>query len=401
MDFTLTPEQLAFKKEAEDYFKELMKDAPPGWIGGLEDVLSEEHLSWVRSIHKKLVEKGWLVLPWPKEYGGQDAPVITQLIFNESFGYHRVPSPDVFGVGMLGPTLLSVGNEEQKKEHLPPIARAERYWCQGWSEPNAGSDLAALVTKAVRDGDDYVLNGQKTWTSGAHLADWCFLLVRTDPEARRSRGLSFLVMDMKTPGVTVRPLLSVDGTHIYNEVYLDDVRVPIKNRVGEENQGWAITRMTMNFERSGVGGFAAQRRDLEQLVEFCKETKRKGKSLAEDPIIRSRLAQLAIEIEAGRSMAYRIAWIQETKGITAMASPEFAALASASKVYGSELGQRLTYTANQIMGLYGQFRRGSKWAPFSGKWDHGYELACGMNIAAGSSEIQRLIIAWSLGLPKT
>ncbi len=399
MDFSFTAEQLAFKKEVEEFFKEIMRGAPEGWVGGLEDLESAENQPWVRGVHKKLAQKGWLVLPWPKEYGGQDAPIIDQLIFNEALGYYNVPSPDIFGVGMIGPTLLAVGTEEQKKEHLPKIARAEVYWCQGWSEPNAGSDLAALTTRAVRDGDDYIINGQKIWNSGAHHADWTFMLARTDPEARRSRGISFFLVDMKTPGITVRPLLSLDGSHLYNETFYDDVRVPARNMVGEENQGWAVTRMTMNFERSGVGGFAANRRSLEEFARFCKETKRNGKTLAEDPLVRSRLAQLAIEVEAGRSMAYRIAWTQEKGGIEAMAG--LAALASASKVYGSELSQRIAYTCNQILGMYGQLRRGSKRAPFGGRWAGAYELCCGMNIAAGTSEIQRNLIAWTaLELPR-
>jgi len=304
MDFSYTPEQLALKKEFDEYFAELEKERPPGYIGGIEDMESEEFTPWIRSVQKRLAEKGWWVRPWPKEYGGCDAPIMDQLIFSESAGAHRVPASDMFGVGMCGPTLLAAGTEEQKKEFLPPIARADVNWCQGWSEPNAGSDLAALTTRAVRDGDDYILNGQKIWNSGAHMADWAFMLARTDPEARRSRGISFFLLDMKTPGITVRPLLSLEGTHIYNETFYDDVRVPAKNMVGEENQGWAVTRMTMNFERSGVGRSAGQRRDLEEVVQFCKDTKQNGKSLAEDAIIRSRLAQLAIELEAGKALGY-------------------------------------------------------------------------------------------------
>ena len=397
MDFRLTPEQEALKREFEEFFKEEMKKAPPGWSGSMESMFSEEGFPFHRQMAKKLAEKGWLVRPWPKEYGGQDAPIIEQLIFSEVLGYYRGAGVDIFGVGMLGPTLLAAGSEEQKREHLPPIARAERFWCQGWSEPNAGSDLASLTTRAVRDGDDYIINGQKIWTSGAHHADWMFMLARTNPEEKRSRGLSFFLVDMKTPGITIRPLYSMEGSHLFNEVFFDDVRVPAKNMVGEENQGWAITRATMNFERSNVGQMSGLKRDLEELVEFCKETKWNGKTLAQNPFVRHQLAQLAIEIEAGRAMSYRIAWMQEKGGLLMTAHA-----ASAAKVYGSELAQRFAYTGYEIMGLYGQVKKGSKWAPLMGRFESDSQLCMGMNIAAGTSEIQRNLIAWvGLGLPRT
>ena len=313
-------------------------------------------------------------------------------------GYHGAPGIDIFGVGLLGPTLLAVGNEEQKKEQLPLIARSERFWCQGWSEPDAGSDLAALTTRAVRDGDEYVINGQKIWSSNCHHADWIFLLVRTNPELRRSRGLSFFLLDLKTPGITKRPILSMQDSYLFNEVFFDDVRVPAKNLVGEENQGWAVTRATMNFERTSVGAMAAGKRDLEELTKFCKEIKWNGKTLADNPLIRNRLAQLAIECDVGRALSYKIAWMQETAGL----GPEAAGAASAAKVFGSEMGQRIVYLGSQIMGMYGQVKAGSKWAPLSGKYEDAYQLAVGMNIAAGSSEIQRNLVAWvSLGLPRT
>jgi len=397
MDFRLTPEQEALKKEFEEFFREEMKKAPPGMEAGLEALFSEEGFPFHRQLVRKVAEKGWLTMAWPKEYGGKDAPIIDQLIFSDIMGYYRAPAVDIFGVGMLGPTLLAAGNEEQKREHLPPIARGEIVWCQGWSEPNAGSDLASLTTRAVRDGDDYIINGQKTWTSGAQHADWMFMIARTNPEEKRSRGLSFFLLDMKTPGVTVRPLYSMQGSHLFNEVYFDDVRVPVRNRVGEENQGWAVTRAMMNFERSNVGMMSGLKRDLEELVKFCKETKWNGQTLAQNPFVRHKLAQLAIEIEAGRAMSYRIAWMQEKGGLLMAAYA-----ASAAKVYGSELAQRFAYTGYEIMGLYGQVKKASKWAPLMGAFESSSQLCMGMNIAAGTSEIQRNLIAWiGLGLPRT
>lgn len=398
MDFRLTPEQEALKKGFEEFFKDEIKNAPPDWEGGLEDlVASDEGWGFHVQMARKLAQKGWLVRPWPKDYGGQDAPIIEQLIFSEVLGYYKAPGIDIWGIGMLGPTLLAVGNEELKKEHLPPMARAERFWCQAWSEPNAGSDLASLTTRAVKDGDDYIINGQKTWVTGANRADWAFTLARTNPEEKRSRGITYFLVDMKSPGITTRPLHSMEGSHVFNEVYFDDVRVPARNMVGEENQGWAITRATMNFERSNVGMMAGLKRNLEELVNFCKETKRNEQTLGQNPFVRHTLAQLAIEIEAGRAMSYRIAWMQEKGGLLMAAHA-----ASAAKVFGTELAQRFSYAGYEIMGLYGQVKKASKWAPLMGAFETASQLCMGMNIAAGSSEIQRNLIAWvGMGLPRT
>ena len=396
MDFKLTPEQQALRKEFEEYAEELMKDAPPGWETSMEFQYSNEGWEFTKRTHKRLAEKGWLVRHWPKEYGGMNAPIVEQLIYSEAMGYHRVPAGDIISVGMIGPTLLAIGSDEQKQEHLPPIARAEIYWCQGWSEPNAGSDLASLTTRAVKVGDKYVVNGQKTWTSNAHHADWCFMLARTNPEEKRSRGLSFLLVDMKTPGITIRPLHSMERSHLFNEVYFDDVHVPVENRVGEENDGWRVTRATMNFERSNANSFAGVRRSLDDLIAACREIEWNGKTLADNPLIRHRLAQLSMEVDAGRALAHRIAWSQQ-KGEFLQA----AHLASASKVYASELSQRFSSTACQVFGLYSQVAY-SRWAIMAGRWQSAYQRALGANIAAGSSEIQRNIVANAgLGLPRT
>lgn len=396
MDFRLTPEQEAQKKEFEEFAQAIMKDAPPGWGTSMEVQLSEVGFEFSRKTHKRLAEKGWLVRHWPKEYGGGDAPMIEQFIYNEVMGYHRVPTGDGFGVGMIGPTLLAVGSEEQKKEHLPYIARAERYWCQGWSEPDAGSDLASLTTRAERVGDEYIVNGQKTWTSGAHHADWCFLIARTDPTQKRSRGLTYLMADMKTPGITVRPLHSMDGRHIFNEVYFDDVKIPVKNRVGDENDGWRVTRATMNFERSGVGSIAGTRRSIADMVERCKEIPWNGKTLADNPVVRNRVAELFAQAEAGRALAYKISWLQQ-KG-EFISSPH---LASAMKVFNSELAQKVATVALQIFGPFSQVKEGKR-AEMGARWQSGYQSAPGSNILAGSSEVQRNIIATvGLGLPRT
>ncbi len=397
MDFRFTPEEEALRKEFDDFFREEMKNAPPEWGTSMEamfglDVCWEFH----KSMAKKLAARGWLSRPWPREYGGQDASLIEQFIFSEVQGYHRGAGVDPWGVQMLAPTLLVSASDEQKREHLPYIARAERFWTQLWSEPGAGSDLASLTTRAVKQGDYYVVNGQKIWTSGAHRADWGFLLARTNPEEKRARGISFFLVDMKTPGITIRPILSLEGSHLFNEVFLDDVRIPAKNLVGQENQGWLASQMTSNFERSMIMLFSFLKRELEELIEFCKEMKRGNKPLVENPFVRHRLAQLAIEIDVGRAFAYSVVWNQHKGGLIASGH-----MAAAAKVLATELNQRFFYTACQIVGLYGQVKE-SRWAPLKGKYEKEYQQCVSLNIGGGTSEIMRnLVCTLGLGLPRS
>jgi len=311
-------------------------------------------------------------------------------------GYHKGAGVDHWGMALLAPTLLVGASEEQKREHLPPIARGEIFWTQLWSEPGAGSDLASLTTRAVRDGGDYIINGQKVWTTGGHRADWGFLLARTDPEQRRSRGLSFFLVDMKSPGITIKPILHMDLSHLFNEVFFDDLRVPARNMVGEENQGWVASQMTANFERSMIELFSYLRRELEELVEFCRETRWGVKPLAADMLVRHKLAQLAIDIEAGRAFSYSIVWSQ-IKGGLIMAAP----LAAAAKVLATELVQKFTYVGCDILGQYGQVRQ-SGWAPLKGRFEKAYQTSPGLAMAGGTSEIMRnLICTLGLGLPRS
>jgi alkylation response protein AidB-like acyl-CoA dehydrogenase len=397
VDFRYTPEQEALRKEFDDFFREEMKNCPPEMNASME-ALFEIDACWEfhKQLGKKLAAKGWIAMAWPKEYGGRDAPLIEQYIFNEVRGYHKAMGVDPIGVGMLAPTLLVSANDEQKREHLPPMARAERDWCQLWSEPNAGSDLACLLTRAVRDGDDYIVNGQKIWTTGAHRAHWGFMLARTNPEEKRSRGLSFFLVDMKSPGITISPVYSMAKGHMFNEVFLDDVRVPVRNRVGEENQGWIASQMTSNFERSMIDLFSNAKRDLEELVQFCKETKRGGEPLAKNPLVRHKLAQLAIDIEAGLAYSHSVVWNQLKGGLIAAAP-----LAAGAKFLVTELTQRLNYTGCEIIGLYGQVRD-SRWAPFMGKYQNYYQQVMGLNMGGGTSEIMRnLVASMGLGLPRS
>jgi alkylation response protein AidB-like acyl-CoA dehydrogenase len=292
------------------------------------------------------------------------------------------------------PSLLEYGSEEIKAKWLPMIANAETEWCQGWSEPNAGSDLASLTTRAAEDGDDYVINGQKIWTTGAQRATHIFLLAKTDPNAPKHSSLTYFLSEMDRPGVTVRPLYMMDGTHIFNEVFLDNLRVPKSNIVGPVNQGWYVSMAGANFERSGSGQVAGGQRDLDELMQFCRETQRDGQALSRNTVVRHKLADMSIELEAARQLAYYCAWMQ-TKNTQTIGEP------SASKWYTSELMVRLSNIGVEIMGLYGTLKPGTKWVPLLGKFQSQCMFNLGVTIAAGSTEIQKNVIAWLvLGLPR-
>ncbi|MFP6581652.1 MAG: acyl-CoA dehydrogenase family protein [Candidatus Hydrogenedentota bacterium] len=398
MDFTLTAEQQAAKEEYDTFFEAEMKDAPEEYQKNTLEATysSDECFEFCQSMQKKLAEKGWLTMAWPKEFGGQDASIINQLLFNESMAYYHAPGVDIFGMKMFAPAVMLFATDEQKERILTPIANGEVTYCQGWSEPNSGSDLASLKTSAIKDGDHYIVNGQKIWTTGAHRADSMFLLARTDPTEKRGKGLSvFNVEDMRAPGIDVRPIHYMNGGHMYNEVYFTDVRIHESNLIGDENGGWAQTRATMNFERSGVGNFVDVKHALTGLVDYCKNTNRDGKPIIENPIVRQKIAKLYIDAEVGRALAYRCAWEQE-KGNMIVSTT----LASESKVFGSELRQQLSYFSTEIMGLHGQLES-CPWSPLDGSMADAYTWCMGGNIAAGTSEIQRNLIAWvGLGLPR-
>jgi alkylation response protein AidB-like acyl-CoA dehydrogenase len=267
-------------------------------------------------------------------------------------------------------------------------------YCQGWSEPDAGSDLANLSTSALQDGDEYVINGHKTWTSAGHRADLMFILVRTDPDSKHSKGLSVFCLDMKAPGVEVRPLHMMNRGHMYNDVFLKNVRVPARDLIGGEGNGWAVTQNTMNFERSGIVFFCLSENAFKKIVEYTKKTKRKGRYLSENPVIRQKVAELYSDLEAGKMMAYRVACMQEKGGLIMAASA-----ASESKVFGSELYKKVFAFGTEVMGMYGMISQ-SEWAHMGDMVDL-HQVATGVTIGMGTNEIQRCIIAWSgLKLPR-
>lgn len=395
MDFKFTKEEEKFRQEVRDFIK---KELPRDWNGvgfNVEDEFSSpEILGLRRSMARKLGEKGWLALSWPKQYGGLGRSHMEQLIFNEEVSYNGVPGVDIFGVGMIGPTLIAHGSEEQKKEHLGYIARGERFWCQGFSEPNAGSDLASLQTRGVVQGDHIIINGQKVWTTGAHFADWCFALVRTDQNAPKHKGITMVLTDMKWPGIEVRPLLNMVGAHSFNEVFFDNLKVPLSNVVGGLNKGWEVANALLEFERSGIWRVASSLRLVEEMVKYANETQVNDGVLAQDPLVRQKLAQLMVEVEVAKMLAYRVGWMQSNHQTPAYE-------ASMSKLFGSELQLKTAEVGLQVLRLYAQLKEGDKRAPLWGRVEHWYMSHLGRVIAAGSSEIQRNIIAWrGLGLPR-
>ncbi len=393
MDFKLTDEQEALRKEFFDVCKELEKRRPQAATGFESTYDTDEGWKYHLYCAKEFAQRGWLSLGWPPEYGGKGA-IMDRVFFSEATGYYGIPGIDTFGIGMLAPTLLAAASEEIKREFLPKIASADIMWCQLWSEPNAGSDLASLTTTARREGDEYVINGQKTWSTGAHRADWAFILARTDPNAEtKHRGLTFILLDMKTPGINVRPILYMDGGHLYNEVFFDDVRVPVKYIVGEENKGWAVTQVTASFERSNLGGIMGMERQLQELVSYCNQTKVDGEPLAKKPLIRNRLADIACQLEAARALAYRIADAQSRNEMALFD-------ASAVKVFTGDLSRRIAMVAADILGPYAQVKR-SEWAPMGGMVEREYQQYFILTVSMGTNEIQRNIIAWyGLGLPR-
>ncbi len=394
MDFTLTQHQETLKREFEEFFREEEKNAPEGWLGGAGASLeTDDGWAYHLDVGKKLGVKGWLSLAWPKAYGGSELGHIEQVIFNETRAYHRVPGIDQ-GPYVVAACILEHGSEEMKREWLPRISSRETNWCQGWSEPNAGSDLASLTTTATEDGDDFLINGQKIWTSAAHRANHMFLLARTDREAPKHKGLTFFITPTDRPGFTARPIYHMSGKHSYNEVFFDDFRIPKRNVVGEVNNGWYVTMSGMEFERSGISFIAETMRDLDDIVEFCKETDLGREAIARNPILRHKLAQRKVEVETARQFAYYIAWSQSKR-------ERIPAQASAGKYYAAELMLRVAHTGLDVLGFYATLKQGSKWAQLHGRLEYIIQHGLGPGIAGGTNEIQKNIIAWmGLDLPR-
>ena len=352
----------------------------------------EDFLAW----HRILAKKGWVAPAWAKEYGGPGWNPIQKFIFAEEMASAGTVPILPFGIAMVAPVIQAFGTPEQKARFLPPTHDGDIWWCQGYSEPGAGSDLASLTTKAVRDGDHYIVNGQKTWTTLAQHADWGFFLVRTDPAAKKQEGISFLLIDMKSPGVSVRPIITLDGAHEVNEVWLEDVRVPIENRVFKENEGWTCAKFLLAHERTGIAGVARSKRGLEKLRAIAASETQHGNSLADDPFFGRRMAELEIDLMA---LEYTELRSLSREGAGNGPGPESSLL----KIKGTEIQQRATELVLEAAGQYGAPHlidatdRGDNALPIGPDHARGaadtYFNMRKASIYGGSNEIQRNIIA--------
>jgi len=403
MDFRDSPDEAAFRKEVREFIQdelpeELARRGAGGAMfgGGSGRFAQEGYWKALGGWLKKMNERGWVAPAWPKEYGGAGLSVMEQFVFNHEMARAGAPrSPNVIGLGWVGPTLILYGTEEQKQRHLPPILGNEAFWCQGFSEPEAGSDLASLKTRAVRDGDDYVVNGQKTWTSGAHGAQWMILLARTDAEAPKHKGISYFLLDMKSPGISVRPLVNMVGSHDFNEVFFDNVRVPKENLIGEENRGWYVGTTTLDFERSGIATGVSHELTVQDFVRYVHEH-RDGPECAvgRDPLVRYELADRAIEARVEQMLNYQVIGVQMRNQVP---NKE----ASVAKLYSTELDQRIAATGMKLLGTYAQLVRGSEYVPMNSRMPSMYMYATTSTIGGGTSEVQRNIIAQrGLGMPR-
>jgi alkylation response protein AidB-like acyl-CoA dehydrogenase len=344
---------------------------------------------------KKLHAKGWFVPHWPARYEGGGLGVVEQVVIREELAYAGAPLVNTNGVNMLAPVLFRFGTPEQQDQHLPAIARSERMWAQGYSEPEAGSDLAALRMTARRDGDDYVLDGQKTWTSNGVLADWIFVLARTSPVGeKRQAGISFFLVDLSSPGITRRPIRSMTGYPTFAEEFFDGVRVPPENLVGGEGEGWKVAKALLDSERSNVTRAAQAQRYLDELVEWCHAQRGSAHDPLSDPVNRIALARMVERVEVGRALSYRVAHLQAAGALDP-------ALPSLSKLYHSELTAELRQLGAQILGPAGALMPDDPEAVLDGHFSEGLLLSLLHTIGGGTSEIQRdLISTTGLGLPR-
>ena len=392
MDFRDSPTEARFRADLREWIE---NNLPDGWSERpAKPGRMDEHAA--REWSRKLFDAGYAGLTWPEKYGGAGAPYSHQAIFLEEVARAEAPEHiGIIGLGMAGPTIISHGTEDQKVRYLRPILSGEEVWCQGFSEPGAGSDLASLRTRAVRDGDAFVVNGQKVWSSFAHIADWCILVTRTDPDAPKHAGLTYLLVDMNSDGVEVRPLRQVTGDPEFNEIFFNDVRVPVSNVVGAVDDGWKVAMTTLLHER-GTLGFALTARlevQLNKLLKLAREVSVNGRRAADDPLIRDGIAQQWIELHALRLTNYRALTKLMTDGVP---GPE----GSIAKLHWSESNQRLTKLALDVLGPRAQLDGAD--SIWGGYWQYQQLRSRGNTIEAGTSEILRNIIAERvLGLPKS
>jgi alkylation response protein AidB-like acyl-CoA dehydrogenase len=383
MEFRFTEEQEKLRQEIRQFLEEELKNGNfevhcDAWMGGYSPEFS-----------RKIGQRGWIGLCWPREWYGQGKSYMDRMVLTEEIVRYGAPAAaHWFADRQMGPSIIRYGSDEQKEYFLPRIARGELVFGIGMSEPEAGCDLASLRTKATEDGDSYILNGQKVWTSGAHHIDYLYLIARTDPEAPRHKGISEFIVDMHLPGIEVRPLIDMTGGHHYNEVFLDNVRVPRSSMVGEINHGWYQIAEQLDYERSGVERLMTNYPIYQDLIEYAKQTNHGGKPLAEQPTVRNRLADLTVRYEVGRLLTYRVAWVLD------QGRPPTTEAAMA-KAFCTSFEQYMVHVATQLPGLYGQLRQGSKWIPpaFRESAAESYLFSPGYTIQGGTSEILKNITA--------
>jgi hypothetical protein len=387
-------EQKQFRKEVREW---IAKNISPSLLQPAEergDVADADSRALIE-FGRKLAAKGWLTPEWPKEVGGAGLSADKRYIINQEVAARNIELPghwSNFQGGVPGPTLMRFGTEEQKKEWLPKIA-AGALFSLGYTEPNAGTDLASLQMRAVSDGDDYIVNGQKMFSSGVHMADYHWLLVRTNPTAPKHKGISLLISDLKSPGVTIKEMLTISGMQTH-EIFYDNVRIPKKNRIGPEDGGWGITREALTIERASVGSSPWAPKIVEELIKYAKETDRNGKPLCKDPLVRQSLAQLVMEINVLRLYIHRVNWMVD-KGI----NPDWTG--AVVKIWEAETGQRVANAGMQILGLACQLEPGSKWVPIKGRVELGYRETVVRSFGGGSDELMRSLIATrGMGLPR-
>ncbi|HEY2105482.1 MAG TPA: acyl-CoA dehydrogenase [Candidatus Binataceae bacterium] len=391
MDLTYGPEEERFRARVKAFLQDHL---PKGWGTSDFGSIGRDEVEFLREWQRKLYANGFLGMSWPKEYGGQGASAIEMAIFNEEAAKLRAPSPlNVLGLSLAGPTIIAHGTPEQKSRHLAKILSCDEIWCQGFSEPGSGSDLGSLRTRGELRGDEFIVNGQKVWTSLAHIADWCMLLVRTDPTLPKHRGLSYLLVDMKTPGVTVKPLRQMTGSAEFNEMFFEDVHVPRTNLLGGLNNGWQVAMTTLANERGTMSLAMAARffMTYSEMVNMCRNL---GRPVLKDPRVRQQLAQFFIDLQGLKYTLYR-SFSQILRGGTP--GPE----GSVSKIAWSELNQRMHEFVVNVEGPASQLMGRQTYAVESGRWQYGYLRSRANTIEAGTSEIQRNIIAERvLGLPR-
>jgi alkylation response protein AidB-like acyl-CoA dehydrogenase len=397
VDFSLTPEQEAFREQVRGW---LEANLPPEWtrrVTASSDVPRPEAYDFLRGWQRRLAEAGFVGLTWPKEYGGRSLTFMEELILHQEMALAKAPPIlNVLGVGMAGPTIIAYGTEAQKRRYPARILSCEEIWCQGYSEPNAGSDLAALQTRAVKDGEHWVINGQKVWTSLAHIADWMMLLARTDPDAPKHKGITYFLLDMKAPGVTVKPLTQITGDPEFNEVFFDNVRVHESQVLGGVNNGWTVGLATLMYERLALG-FGLQVRlriAMDGLVEMARRMEKHGRAVTKDPVMRQKIAQLWIETECLKYTGAR-AVTRLLRG--EVPGPE----ASTGKLTWVDTHQRMQELAMEIQGPYSQLTKGSDWAVEGAFWQYTFLRSRANSIEGGTTEVQKNIVGERvLGLPK-